>query len=530
MHDRFYLRDDTKLEPLVARWHAHPLLVSPPAAAFMTRHHLEIMASFVARPDLHRKALERPELRAGPFVASRSPGDVDEMRRLLDDTRASHADLLELAEQLDALVQLLRAADGFSLDPLYGRLGPRLDGRIELAYESSGRARFRLLEPLFYAAHPPGGREELALARVDSDDRPFVMSTPRLDTTDELFLPLAFDSAPAMALCGARERPVSRAQIDDWVGAQRSTRPRSRDQVEALFTREPPPPPRRAATSGRHLQYVGHACVQVATGREHLLIDPLLGYRFPGQSPRFTLRDLPETIDAAIVTHGHRDHYVLETLLQIRGRTRKLVVPRTNPGDLLDPSLALMSRRLGFPDVVELQPFDALELESCRLRALPFLGEHGDLDVHSKLGYRLELDDTAVMFLADSNNLAPRMYEHLRDVYGPASTAFIGLECAGAPVSWAYGPLLFGTVSRSMDQSRRTGGSDAARALKLIEALECRRVYIYAMALEPWMAMFGGAPCDEASIQAREIRTLLAECAARGIHAELLDGSKSLAL
>jgi L-ascorbate metabolism protein UlaG (beta-lactamase superfamily) len=529
MTARYYLRDDTKIEPLVGRWHAHPLVMSPPSAAFMTRHHLEIMESFVARPDLHRKALERPELRSGPFVASRSPEDVDEVRRLLEATRTTHADLLELAAQLDDLVRLLQTATGFSLDPLYERLGPRLDGRVELTYEPSGRARFRLLEPLFHAAHPPGAHEELALSRTDSDDRPFLMSTPRLDTTGDVFLSLAFGSGSAMALCAARERPVTASQIDEWCETQRSRRPSSRAQLEALFTCEPPAPP-RPRPAGRHIQYVGHACVLVFTGRDHVLLDPLLGYRFPGQSPRFTLRDLPETIDCAAVTHAHRDHYVIETLLQIRDRTRQLVVPRSNPGDLLDPSLALMSRRLGFPQVVELQPFDSLDLEGCRLRALPFLGEHGDLDLRSKLGYRLELDDTAVVFLADSNNLAPRMYEQLRDLYGPADTAFIGLECHGAPVSWAYGPLLFGTVSRGMDQSRRTGGSDAARALKLIDALECRRVFIYAMALEPWMAMFGGAPCDEASIQAREIRQLLAGCASRGIHAELLDGSKLLSL
>jgi L-ascorbate metabolism protein UlaG (beta-lactamase superfamily) len=295
-----------------------------------------------------------------------------------------------------------------------------------------------------------------------------------------------------------------------------------------LFTEKPPPPP--ASFAEPSIQYVGHACVLVFTGREHVLIDPLLGYRFPGQSPRFTLRDLPETIDCAVVTHAHRDHYVLETLLQIRDRTKLLVVPRANPGDLLDPALDLISSRCGFAKVIGLQPFETLELESCRLRTIPFLGEHGDLDLRSKLGYRLEFADRAILFLADSNNLDPRLYEHVRELYGPADTAFIGLECEGAPVSSAYGPLLFGTIPRSMDQERRTNGSDSARAIKLIEALECRRVFIYALALEPWVEMFGGAPSDEGSVQAREIRLLLSECAARGIQAELLCGSKSLAL
>ncbi|HZN92279.1 MAG TPA: MBL fold metallo-hydrolase, partial [Myxococcales bacterium] len=377
-------------------------------------------------------------------------------------------------------------------------------------------------------AHPPDGREELALSRVSGDDRPFLMSTPRLDSSGDLFLSLPFGSEAARALCGAREHPVTAAQLDEWCGAQRSRRTHPREALEALFTAEAPPP--RGDPPARGLQYVGHACVLVSTGRENLLFDPLVGYRFPGQSPRFTMRDLPEAIDCAVVTHAHRDHYVLETLLQLRSRVRKLVVPRSNAGDLLDPSLELISRRLGFGDVVGLQPFDTLELESCRLRALPFLGEHGDLDLRSRVGYRLELEGASVMFLADSNNLDPQLYEHLRDLHGPADTAFIGMECEGAPVSWAYGPLLFGTVTRSMDQARRTGGSDAARALKVLQALGCRRVFVYAMALEPWMGMFGGAPCDESSPQMREVRRLLAECASHGIHAELLDGSKAISL
>ena len=111
--------------------------------------------------------------------------------------------------------------------------------------------------------------------------------------------------------------------------AQSSTRKRSPEQFEMLFTEKPPPPP--VSFAEPCIQYVGHACVLVFTGREHILIDPLLGYRFPGQSPRFTLRDLPETIDCAVVTHAHRDHYVLETLLQIRDRTKLRSFPGRIP-------------------------------------------------------------------------------------------------------------------------------------------------------------------------------------------------------
>lgn len=518
---QYYLRDDAKIEPLIARWHAHALLVSPPSAAYMTRHHLEMMTSFVARPELHRKVLAQPTMRGGPFIDSSS---VDDVRRLLEQTRATRSDLLDLASNLDELASLLREAKGFSLDPLYGELGPCLQGRVELTYESSGHARYRLFEPLFYAAFPSRSHQELALSLVQNDDRPFLMSTPRLDGSGDVFLRLPFESEGARALLRARQQAVSSTQVDEWYESQDPDRRQSRAAFEALFTQTPPAAPKPCEPG---IQYIGHACVLISTGRENLLFDPLVSYRVPGQPPRFTMRDLPETIDCAVITHAHFDHYVLETLLQIRDRTRTLVVPRSNAGDIFDPALDRMSRQFGF-DAVALQPFETLERDSFRLQTFPFLGEHGNLDIHTKLGYRVEAGDRSIVFVADSDNVDPRLYEHVRELYGPTDTLFIGLECTGAPVSWAYGPLLGGSLSRDMDQSRRTRGCDAARGLEIIDTLGCRRVYVYAMALEPWMEMFGGATCAEGSRQAKEIQILLSECAARGIEARLLDGSCAL--
>ena len=46
------------------------------------------------------------------------------------------------------------------------------------------------------------------------------------------------------------------------------------------------------------------------------------------------------------------------------------------------------------------------------------------------------------MIGADSNNVEPRLYDHIRATTGDIDAMFIGMECDGGPLSWLYGPLL----------------------------------------------------------------------------------------
>jgi L-ascorbate metabolism protein UlaG (beta-lactamase superfamily) len=300
----------------------------------------------------------------------------------------------------------------------------------------------------------------------------------------------------------------------------------ARERFQELFTPEPMPEPAASATP--RIRYFGHACVLIETGEENILIDPLISYGFPGQSPRLTFRDLPKTIDYVLITHTHQDHCVVETLLQIRDRVKTLVVPQSNPGELLDPSMKTLLMKLGFERVVALDAFDELPLRTGAVHAIPFLGEHGDLDIRSKVGYLVETRGRRVMFLADSNNIDEHLYAHVRDRYGVVDTVFLGMECEGAPVSWLYGPLLGDTLSRSMDTSRRLNGSNADAGFKLVKSLGAKQVYIYAMAQEPWLTFISSLVYDENSLAMRQARQLIGECTPRGIHAELLCGSKDL--
>jgi len=57
-----------------------------------------------------------------------------------------------------------------------------------------------------------------------------------------------------------------------------------------------------------------------------------------------------------------------------------------------------------------------------------------------------------LFFAADSCNIEPKLYEHVRDEIGDAGALVLGMECDGAPLSWLYGPLLTRGLARNMKE------------------------------------------------------------------------------
>ncbi|MEM9090696.1 MAG: thioester reductase domain-containing protein, partial [Cyanobacteria bacterium P01_F01_bin.53] len=76
---------------------------------------------------------------------------------------------------------------------------------------------------------------------------------------------------------------------------------------------------------------------------------------------------------------------------------------------------------------------------------------------------------------------------HIHHLFDDLDVLFLGMECEGAPFTWAYGPLLPNTVPHKQAQTRRLDGSNADRAQALVEQLNPQQVYIYAMGQEPWL-------------------------------------------
>ena len=159
---------------------------------------------------------------------------------------------------------------------------------------------------------------------------------------------------------------------------------------------------------------------------------------------------------------------------------------------------------------------------------LPFLGEHGDLHVLSKLAFHVSLHGETFLFAADSNNLDPRLYARIHAMIGNIDHVFIGMECAGAPVSWVYGPLFSQPLPRKQDQARRLNGSDADRALELVRQFNPRSVYVYAMGAEPWLTFISSIEYEPDSAPIVESDQLIQACRADGLVSERLYGSKEL--
>lgn len=524
-----YLRGNVVAEPLCDRWYAWPMLVSPATSAMYAAHsHLRMMESFVAAPEAHRAALANPAMRGGPFI-DLGPDRADEIRDLLAETKKRSAARLRFAEAVQELDAILESeATGGSLLPLYPRIPDELRGYVELVYDGSSRPSVRFIEGLLYrSSYYNEAGQEMELFPEDRDDaRSFVFSTPRLQNPGRIGLRIPFRSGALDLLFRAKHTNSSVDELIDACGIGRD----QRHIFGNLFTTEPAVIRSPFTEEGVRVRYLGHACVLVEAKGVSVLVDPLISYETRSGDGRFTFSDLPPVIDYVLITHGHQDHLMLETLLQLRHRTGSIVVPKSTGGSLLDPSLKLILKNTGFPNVLEMDELDEIELPGGAITCLPFLGEHGDLNIRTKLTYLVELHGRSILFNADSNALDGRLYDHLTERVPALDILFIGMECDGAPLSWIYGPLMTKPLPRKLDQGRRLDGSDCARAMSVVDRLKPREVYVYALGQEPWLEYVTSIRYTDQSRPITESNRLIEECAARGIRAARPFGSMEILL
>ncbi|HLH97113.1 MAG TPA: MBL fold metallo-hydrolase [Xanthobacteraceae bacterium] len=523
-----FLRQNIMAEPLVDAWYAWAHLIPPATAARnLTEKQLKMMDSYIESPESHQAAVANPALVGGPFMDF-DRDRVAEVKALRDRTLKKSGRLIELSHAIEQLDELLRQkAGGASLEDLYADVPPCLKGYVELVYDLNNHPSFRLIEPLLYKSdfYDPSTQNVL-LSEITHDDRPFVLSTPRLDLGDSLQLCIPFASDLYEKLFETKYKPSSfralRAALD--LNDEDAAR------LSKFLTTEPPAPYARYDGAGARWRYFGHACILLETRETTILLDPVLSYTYESSISRYTYADLPEVIDFVLITHNHQDHILLETLLQLRHRIRHIVVPRNGGGALQDPSLRLVLRECGFKNVVEMSEMDELPLGRGSITAIPFFGEHADLNILTKTAYLLRIDRHSLLFVADSCNISPELYRHIHDVTGNVDVLFIGMECDGAPLSWIYGPLLTQRLDRKKDHSRRLAGSNYERALAIVDQFHCKEVYVYAMGQEPWLNHVMGLKYTEQSRPIVESTRLIETCRSRGMSAERLFGEKEILL
>jgi L-ascorbate metabolism protein UlaG (beta-lactamase superfamily) len=526
--EKFYLRQNIEVEPLIDHWYAWPHLIPPATAARnITERHLKIMDSYISNPQIHANAVKNPKMLGGPFI-DHGGKRVDEIRALRDKIRKERAHLLELSSAIAALDAMLReSAKGHSLQSLYAKVPEILRGYVELVYDLNNSPSFRLVEPLLYRSrYYDRSQQSLFLSVIQNDARPFVLSTPRLESEGTLPLRHPFDHELVDFLFQLKNRPQPWEVIKDTLEL-----PNEQDELAISFlTTEGPP--RYAAYEGQGVRwrYFGHACILIVSNGVSMLFDPVLSYTYENDSSRYTYLDLPDTIDYVLITHNHQDHVLFETLLQIRHKVKNVIVPRNSGGHLQDPSLKLLLETCGFKNVIEISEMQEIQDRNVRITGLPFFGEHADLDILSKMAWLVRIGSNTLLFAADSCNIEPELYKHIHREVGDVDALFLGMECDGAPLSWLYGPLLTQRIDRSMDESRRLAGSNFEQGMSIIDLFHCREAYVYAMGQEPWLNYIMSIKYTADSRPIVESNRLIEACRERGIIAERLFGEKEILL
>ncbi|MEM8830374.1 MAG: MBL fold metallo-hydrolase [Cyanobacteria bacterium P01_G01_bin.19] len=528
MINDFYLKPNAIAEPLFNQWYAWSYLIPPATAArYVANSHLKIMESFVATPQVHADALKNPEMIGAPFI-NHSPSRVWEIEALLEKTRIKQKYLLDLDKAIASLDFLLKDIEmGASLEPLYNRVPEILKGYVELVYDRHNNAGIRFIEGLLYRSplYDPS-YQSVYLYLDNPDSRSFVLSTPRLPSQGSLQIDLPFCDRRWDSLFKMRSHPQDLRQIKQ----QLEINPADAEVFASFFTSQAPTKKEPYQGDDVRIRYFGHACVLIETKNTSILCDPLIAYPNPEGIPRYSYDDLPDSIDYALITHNHQDHVMFETLLQIRHKVKHLVIPKSNRGSLIDPSLKLILQQIGFTNVLELDELESISLSDGEIISIPVLGEHGDLNISTKNAYLIQLQGKSILCAADSNNIEPELYRHLHNCFGDLDIMFIGMECDGAPFTWAYGALLEGYIPRKIAATRRLDGSDSQKAIALVKQFNPQQVYVYAMGQEPWLTYITSIQYTPDSKPIVESDYLVEFCQQHNIVSERLYGRKEIFL
>lgn len=525
--EEYYFKPNVIIGPLVDKWYAWTHLISPATAAMnIVERHLKIMNSYIQAPMIHEAAVKNPKMLGGPFMDYETRR-VEEIKELKADILDKQANAIALSDAIKELDRMLKnKAKGASLEPLYKEVPEILKGYVELVYDLNNNVSFRFFESLLYnSPFYSKQSQSISLWETLNDERPFCLSTPQLEDPKVLQLDIPFDHKGIDTLSRMKRNPGFIEDVAEELGV-------TQDQMElfrTFFTKKEHPTYKKYTGDKARMRYLGHACILIETKDVSILVDPLISYYgYESTVEHFSDIDLPDVIDYVLITHNHQDHIVLETLLPLRHKIKNIIVPVTTSGALQDPSIKLAFESIGFKNVIEIDEMQEIKFENCTITGLPFTGEHSDLNIRAKSCFHIAINELSFLFVADSRVMEPRLYEHIHRIKGDVDVLFLGMECAGAPLSWLYGCLMTQDINREDDQSRRLAGCDSQRGLSLVDIFKPKEAYVYAMGMEPWLEFISSIKYTEESLAIIESNNLINTCKEKGIIAERLFGEKEL--
>ncbi|NSL90998.1 MBL fold metallo-hydrolase [Chitinophaga sp. Mgbs1] len=525
--NNWYTKPNLVIEPLYDRWYAWSHLISPATAAMnIVGRHLKIMTSYIQSPQIHAAAVQNPKMLGGPFMDYKRPR-VEDIKELKAATIEKQARLIQFADAIKELDEMLKKyAKGYALETLYEKVPEILRGYVELTYDLNNNPSFRFFEALLYHSEFYNkAAQSIALWITDNDERPFCLSTARLDEPNVLHLNVPLDHSGIDALSRMKREGGSIDEIATKLGIKEE----DRALFDTFFTQESQPTYKKYEGPYARMRYFGHACILIETKDISILVDPLISYYgYQSSVNHFSDIDLPDVIDYVLITHNHQDHILFETLLPLRHKVKNIVVPRSTTGALQDPNLKMVFNQVGFKNVIEIDDMEEIAFENCVVKGIPFTGEHSDLNIQSKACFHIAVGDFKFLFVADSRIVESKLYEHVHKIIGDVDVIFLGMECDGAPLTWLYGPLLTEELARDKDQSRRLSGSNYERGIHLMNIFHPKEAYVYAMGQEPWLEFISTVRYTDESNPIIQSNLLVEECSKRGIIAERLYGEKEI--
>src|SRR5262249_34394907 len=203
---------------------------------------------------------------------------VDEIRSLREQTKRMRPHLIELSDAITSLDEILRTqAKGFSLQPLYQMVPDILKGYVELVYDLNHNPSFRIIEPLLYRSrYYDRAAQSLMLSVLARDSRPFVLSTPRLESDSLFHLRVPFDDEVIDELFRLKSVPRSWGEIKEMLKVPGE----SERLVRSFLTPDPPPLYVAYQRSGVRWRYFGHACILLESQDMNIVFDPVLSYTY----------------------------------------------------------------------------------------------------------------------------------------------------------------------------------------------------------------------------------------------------------